>query len=408
MSLININNTINTITITTIKKMKNEIKLILISGNGGSGCVSFRKEKFVSRGGPDGGDGGDGGDIVLIPDRNEYDLGKYYDNQIFKAHDGEPGGKKNKNGKKGENCEIKLPENCEIKLKNGKNFILKNITVLSKGGEKGKGNIKFKSSINQEPLLAEYGQNGIKSEIKVISKSFPKVAIVGESNSGKSWLLNKLTGSRTKEAEYIFTTQEPFAAQLKDNINEIKIVEIPDFINIDKAKKYIPLLKNMDTILVTIPKIINNDYLVNFLIIIKKLVNKECKIIVMAVNTDEDIKINDKNIKFFNSTNYHEVKNLLLSSSTTEEDNLLINETYTHNPRIINKEMYKYSKEQKIIYVLDEEIIRIAKGSNLNKPEVQFQFHNILNKKRFFQEIEKEGIEKGATIKMENIELEYK
>ena len=79
--------------------MKNETKIILISGDGGDGCVSFRKEKFVSRGGPDGGDGGDGGDVILIPNKNEYDLRNFVDEQVFIANDGGPGGKKNKNGK---------------------------------------------------------------------------------------------------------------------------------------------------------------------------------------------------------------------------------------------------------------------------------------------------------------------
>ena len=232
--------------------MKNELKITLISGNGGDGCVSFRKEKFVSRGGPDGGDGGDGGDVILIPDKNEYDLRNFYDDQVFAANNGEPGGKKNKNGKKGENLEIILPMNCEIQTDNGEKLILDKKIIFLKGGERGKGNVKFKSSINQEPLLAEAGQLGIKINIKVFSKNLPKVAIIGESNSGKSWLINKLTGSKTKEASYVFTTIEPFIAQIKDNIREIKIVEIPDFFNIDKAKEFIPLLKNMDRIVITI------------------------------------------------------------------------------------------------------------------------------------------------------------
>ena len=88
--------------------MKNKVELILTSGDGGAGCVSFRKEKFVSRGGPDGGDGGDGGDVVLIPDKNMYDLDCFYDLQKFKASSGEPGGKKNKNGRRGKDLEITL------------------------------------------------------------------------------------------------------------------------------------------------------------------------------------------------------------------------------------------------------------------------------------------------------------
>ena len=102
--------------------MKNKVELILTSGDGGAGCVSFRKEKFVSRGGPDGGDGGDGGDVVLIPDKNMYDLDCFYDLQRFKASSGEPGGKKNKNGRRGNDLEITLPYNCEIKTK-GRNLM---------------------------------------------------------------------------------------------------------------------------------------------------------------------------------------------------------------------------------------------------------------------------------------------
>ena len=128
----------------------------------------------------------------------------------------------------------------------------------------------------------------------------------------------------------------------------------------------------------------------------------------MAINTEQVIKMENKNIKFFNSLNYHEVKKYLLETPGTKKNNPLIEEIYIHKPKILNNKMYKYSKEQRVIHVYDEEIIRIAKGSNLNKPEVQFQFHNILNRKRFFQEIEKEGIKKGAIIKIEDIELEYK
>ncbi|MBT36869.1 MAG: GTPase ObgE, partial [Chloroflexi bacterium] len=137
--------------------MKNKVKIILTSGSGGAGCVSFRKEKFVSRGGPDGGDGGDGGDVVLIPNKDMYDLDCFYNYQKFNAGSGEPGGKKNKNGKRGNDLELTLPFNCEINISGETKIILNKKTVFLKGGEKGKGNIKFKSSINQEPLLAEYG-----------------------------------------------------------------------------------------------------------------------------------------------------------------------------------------------------------------------------------------------------------
>ena len=389
--------------------MKNKIKLILISGDGGAGCVSFRKEKFVSRGGPDGGDGGDGGDVVLIPDKNMYDLDCFYDQQIFRASSGEPGGKKNKNGKRGNDLELTLPYNCEIRSKN-KKFILSEKHTFIKGGNKGKGNIKFKSSINQEPLLAEYGEKGATIKVEIKSNNFPEIAIIGETNSGKSWLLNKLTQSKTKEADYVFTTQKPFVAQLKNNINEVKIIEVPDFFNIEKAEKFIPLLKTMKIILITVPKnCVDNDYIEKKLDRLKGKIGNTCKLISMEI-WHENNRINYKNLySKYNKNNYMEVKEDLFITQEIKKPPVKSDQNYTHNPRILNQnKLYSYLSKTNTINVLDDEIIRIAKGSNLNKPETQFQFHNVLNKKGFFKQIQNDQIKKGATIKFENIELEYK
>ena len=389
--------------------MKNKVELILTSGDGGAGCVSFRKEKFVSRGGPDGGDGGDGGDVVLIPDKNMYDLDCFYDLQKFKASSGEPGGKKNKNGRRGNDLEITLPYNCEIKTKD-RNLILNKNYLLIKGGEKGRGNVKFKSSINQEPLLAEYGEKGTIMKIEIKSNNFPEIAIIGESNSGKSWLLNNLTDSKTKEADYLFTTQKPFVAQLKNDIKEVKIIEIPDFFNFEKAEKFIPLLKDMKVILITVPKKnVYTDYIEKKLVKLKGKIANTCKLISMEIWSNNN-ELNHKNLYAnYNKQNFMEVKKDLLNTQKREHNLTYNNEEYTHNPRIINQnKLYTYFSKTNTINVLDDEIIRIAKGSNLNKPETQFQFHNVLNKKGFFKQIENDQIKKGATIKFENIELEYK
>tara|TARA_E500000331_G_scaffold17136_1_gene15170 strand:+ start:4228 stop:5400 length:1173 start_codon:yes stop_codon:yes gene_type:complete len=390
--------------------MKNETKIILMSGNGGDGSVSFRKEKFVSRGGPDGGDGGDGGDIVLIPSENEYDLRNFFDEQVFLANNGENGGKKNKNGKRGDNLEITLPINCEIEIDGGEKLILDKKIVFLKGGERGRGNVKFKSSINQEPLLAEAGQLGTKKLVKITSKNFPQVAIIGESNSGKSWLINKLTNSKTKEADYIFTTTEPFIAQIENDIKDIKIVEIPDFFNIEKAKIFLPLLENMNIIFITITnENFNKNYIDKIIENLKNNINKSCDISIVVTNNNQ-INKDIYKYKVFNNKNYLDIKDYILNKYAPTKTIKEIQKTaFLHEPKIINdNKMYKYFPNEKIIKIIDDEIIRIAKGSNLNKPEVQFQFHNVLNKRNFFQEIERDKIEKGAIIKLENIELEYK
>ena len=247
-------------------------------------------------------------------------------------------------------------------------------------------------------------------KVEIKSNNFPEIAIIGESNSGKSWLLNKLTDSKIKEADYPFTTQKPFVAQLKNDIKEVKIIEIPDFFNFEKAQKFIPLLKDMKVILITVPKKNEyTDYIEKKLVKLKGKIANTCKIIIMEMWSNNN-KLNHKNLYAnYNKQNFMEVKKDLLNTQIREHNLTDNNEEYTHNPRIINQnKLYSYFSKTNTINVLDDEIIRIAKGSNLNKPETQFQFHNVLNKKGFFKQIENDRIKKGATIKFENIELEYK
>ena len=131
---------------------------------------------------------------------------------------------------------------------------------------------------------------------------------------------------------------------------------------------------------------------------------------IMMDYNDNNNELNHKNLYAnYNKQNFMEVKKDLLNIQETESILTDNNQEYTHNPRIINQnKLYSYVSKTNIINVLDDEIIRIAKGSNLNKPETQFQFHNVLNKKGFFKQIKNDEIKKGATIKFENIELEYK
>ena len=114
--------------------------------------------------------------------------------------------------------------------------------------------------------------------------------------------------------------------------------------------------------------------------------------------------------KIFSAKNCLEIKEHLFKNSAPIKPPIKPNEApYLHKPKIVeDKKIYEFLPSEKIIKIIDDEIIRIARGSNLNKPEVQFQFHNVLNKRNFFQEVEKDNIKKGAIIKLENIELEYK
>ena len=166
----------------------------------------------------------------------------------------------------------------------------------------------------------------------------------------------------------------------------------------------------MKVILITIPeRKAHKDYIEKKLVKLKGKIANTCKLIGMEIWTNDN-ELNHKNLYAnYNKQNFMEVKKDLLNTQKTEHILTNNNEEYTHNPRIINQnKLYSYFSKTNTINVLDDEIIRIAKGSNLNKPETQFQFHNVLNKKGFFKQIENDEIKKGATIKIENIELEYK
>ena len=214
-------------------KFVDETTIYVEAGSGGSGCVSFRREKYVPRGGPDGGDGGDGGSIYLIGDRN---LQTLYDLQLrphYKSERGMHGKGKGMDGKSGEDRYIPVPLGIEI-YKDGKflgEIIEHKQTILvARGGKGGRGNRHFVTSTNQAPRIAESGQPGEKSKLKIILKLISNIGIVGFPNAGKSTLLRAMTNARPEIADYPFTTLTPNLGVLKENLKNIVIADMPGII----------------------------------------------------------------------------------------------------------------------------------------------------------------------------------
>jgi GTP-binding protein len=206
-------------------------KIIVRSGKGGNGAISFRREKYVPKGGPDGGNGGKGGDIIFIADYHLNTLLDFRYKQIYEAENGSPGSSKNCTGKSGANKIIRVP--CGTIIKNAHtNEILADLVndgeqfIAAVGGKGGKGNAEFATPTNQAPRYAEKGEPGIELELLLELKLIADVGIVGLPNSGKSTLISVISAAKPKIADYPFTTLIPNLGIVR--ISEEKSLTVAD------------------------------------------------------------------------------------------------------------------------------------------------------------------------------------
>ncbi len=216
-------------------KFLDQAKINLKAGNGGSGSASFRREKFVEFGGPDGGDGGDGGSILFESERNLNTLIDYRYSQHFKAENGKPGSKKNKTGANGKDLILKVPIGTQIYEEDNNTIIYdfkknKEKYLVASGGKGGLGNVRFKSSTNRAPRKKTNGKNGEEFWIWLQLKIIADVGIIGLPNAGKSSLLASLTRAKPKIANYPFTTINPNLGVAYYNNKEVTLADIPGLV----------------------------------------------------------------------------------------------------------------------------------------------------------------------------------
>jgi len=261
-------------------KFLDQAKILVKAGYGGSGSASFRREKFVEYGGPDGGDGGDGGSVIIVAEENLNTLIDFRFQQHFKAERGQNGMGKKKTGKGGEDLILKVPVGTQV-FEEDNNTLIEDLKVegqkviIAKGGKKGLGNVRFKSSTNRAPRKKTNGSEGESFWIWLQLKVIADIGIIGMPNAGKSSLLSALTKAKPKIANYPFTTLNPNLGVASYNDKEVTIADIPGLIEgahegIGLGDKFLRHVERCKS-LIHLIDITNEDILENYLKVRKEL-----------------------------------------------------------------------------------------------------------------------------------------
>ncbi|OAT49392.1 Obg family GTPase CgtA [Proteus hauseri] len=265
-------------------KFVDEAKILIVAGDGGNGCVSFRREKYIPNGGPDGGDGGDGGDVYMIADENLNTLIDYRFTKSYRAERGENGHSRDCTGKRGQDITISVPVGTRVRDL-ATNEIIADLTVhgqkqmVAKGGFHGLGNTRFKSSVNRAPRQRTMGTPGEEREVLLELMLLADVGMLGMPNAGKSTFIRAVSAAKPKVADYPFTTLVPSLGVVRmDNHQSFVVADIPGLIEgaADGAGLGIQFLKHLERCrvllhLIDIDPIDGSDPVENARIIISEL-----------------------------------------------------------------------------------------------------------------------------------------
>lgn len=219
--------------------MYDRVEIIVKSGAGGDGAISFRREKFVPYGGPDGGDGGDGGDVLVVADPSLSNLRLFKSKRLYRARNGENGMDNKKHGGRGEDLLIRVPMGTVVfdKIREDNMVLIADMelpaqqTVVARGGRGGLGNVHFASSTNQAPRIAQKGEVGEERAVLLELRLIADVGIIGYPNVGKSTMLTAASAAKPKVAGYPFTTREPVLGVVEVGLHRFVMAEIPGLLD---------------------------------------------------------------------------------------------------------------------------------------------------------------------------------
>ena len=421
-------------------------KIYVRSGKGGDGHVSFRREKYVPAGGPDGGDGGKGGDVIFVVDEGLNTLTDFRHVGKYKAKDGEEGGKKNCRGRDGEDIIIKVPEGTVIKeFHSGK--VITDMSgdnkrvILLKGGKGGNGNQHYATSTMQAPKYAQPGQPAQELELQLELKVIADVGLVGFPNVGKSTLLSRVSNARPKIANYHFTTLNPNLGVVDlDDAKGFVIADIPGLIegasegvglgheflrHIERTKVIIHIVDAAGTE--------GRDPIEDIYAINKELENYSAGMtekpqVIAANKTDAIYDLEDspvekirtefepKGIKVFpiSAVSGQGLKELLyevrhMLDGLDEKPTVFAQEYFPEMALATADEPYyvSYDEEEDEYVVEGPRIEKMLGYTNLESEKGFAFFQNFLKDSGILEELEKLGIQEGDTVRMYGLSFDY-
>jgi len=416
-------------------------KIFVKSGNGGNGAISFRREKYVAAGGPDGGDGGKGGDVYFITDKDSNTLINFRYNKKFKAENGQNGSGARCNGKQGQDLYIKVPIGTVVKDAETGEIVADLSETDSKelvlpGGRGGKGNTHFATSTRQAPRFAQSGEKGIEKELILELKSLADVGLVGFPNAGKSTFLSVVTDAKPKIADYPFTTLNPNLGVVKtEDGNSFVIADIPGLIEgaSDGVGLGIQFLRHIERTrlilhLIDVSGFQGRNPVDDFYSINNELRNYSEKLTKkkqIIVATKLDVAQDDTLYKELEKVAKKEGLEIFKISSITKQGlkellvrvEELLKEIPKENLIELNqRKVYKLNEDKNEFQIVREEDMYVVIGPaveklmsrvNLEDTESMYYFQRKLDELGVNEALKEAGVKEGDTVKVVDWELEW-
>ncbi|MEI7838413.1 MAG: GTPase ObgE [bacterium] len=412
--------------------------IIFIAGDGGNGNISFRHEKFIDRGGPDGGDGGNGGDVILIGSNNENTLSNFRYQKEVRAESGNAGEKQKKHGRSGKDTFISMPLGTVVYDEDDQ--ILADITenqqkvVIAKGGRGGFGNAHFISSVRQAPRFAEKGEPGEAVAARLELKSIADVGLIGLPNAGKSTLLSVISNARPEIANYPFTTLTPnLGVADLDKHNSLLFADIPGLIegaakgkglgdeflrhvertlvlvhlidaygeNISKAYKTIQkelklysidLTDRPQIVVINKTEALDEKAITKLITKLEKIVPKNVKVITISAATHKNLDVFLREVSKLVGNQKKKALNKVVKQSNEILVIRLPEEGAT----------YKISKRKNEYIVTGKNIEKFASRTDFDNPESVQRLRDVMKKTGVIQDLNRQGLERGQKIYVGN------